>query len=223
MAFVKICGIQSFEEASAALDCGATALGFLIGLTHRAEDEIGAAEARTIVLRLPAHAEPVLVTHLLDPERIAELAASIGARTIQVHGDMAVADLRRLRALAPGARLLKAVHVTGEDALGRALAYAPDADALVLDSRTADRLGGTGQMHDWSVSARIVVAVAPLPVYLAGGLTPENVAEAIARVLPAGVDVNSGVEDVDGRKDAAKMRAFVERARAGLPGRRGAP
>jgi phosphoribosylanthranilate isomerase len=135
---------------------------------------------------------------------------------------MIISDLRRLRALVPGVTLIKAVHVTGEDALGSALAYAPDADALVLDSRTADRLGGTGLTHDWSVSARIVAAVAPLPVYLAGGLTPENVAEAVARVRPAGVDVNSGVEDADGRKDAAKMRAFVDRARAGLPGHRAA-
>jgi phosphoribosylanthranilate isomerase len=222
MVFVKVCGIQTWGEAGAALDCGATALGFLVGLTHRAEDEICEAEARAIVRRLPADAETVLVTHLPDPERVAELAASIGARTIQVHGDMTAADLRRLRALAPGARLLKAVHVTGEDALGRALACPADVDALVLDSRTADRLGGTGQTHDWSVSARIVAAVAPLPVYLAGGLTPENITEAIARVRPAGVDVNSGVEDASGRKDTAKMRAFVARARAGLLGHRGA-
>jgi len=129
---------------------------------------------------------------------------------------MTIPDLRRLRALAPGMRLLKAVHVTGEDALGRALSYAGAADALVLDSRTADRLGGTGLTHDWSVSARIVEAVTPLPVYLAGGLRPENVGEAVARVRPAGVDVNSGVEDASGRKDAQKMREFVARARAGL-------
>jgi phosphoribosylanthranilate isomerase len=216
MVFVKVCGIQTWEEAGAALACGATALGFLAGLTHRAEDEIGEAAARAIVRRLPAHAAAVLVTHLLDPERVAALAASIGARTVQVHGDMAIPDLRRLRVLAPNARLLKAVHVTGDDALGRALDYAADSDGLVLDTRTADRLGGTGRTHDWSVSARIVAAVAPLPVYLAGGLTPENVAEAIARVRPAGVDVNSGVEDASGRKDSERMRAFVDCVRAAL-------
>jgi phosphoribosylanthranilate isomerase len=136
---------------------------------------------------------------------------------------MALPDLRRLRALAPDMRLLKAVHVTGDDAIGRALDSAADADALVLDTRTADRLGGTGRTHDWSVSARIVDTVAPLPVYLAGGLRPENVAQAVARVRPAGVDVNSGVEDAKGRKDAAKMRAFVDRARAGLQQVRTAP
>jgi phosphoribosylanthranilate isomerase len=150
-----------------------------------------------------------------DPERVAVLAASIGASTVQVHGEMAVPVLQRLRALVPGARLLKAVHVTGEDALGRALACAA-ADALVLDSRTADRLGGTGRTHDWSISARIVAAVSPLPVYLAGGLGPENAVAAIARVRPAGVDVNSGVEDATGRKDTERMRDFVARATAGL-------
>jgi phosphoribosylanthranilate isomerase len=221
---VKVCGIRSWEEAEAALDCGATALGFLVGLTHRAEDGIGEAAARAIVRRLPADAETVLVTHLPDPGRVAELAASVGAHTVQVHSVMAVPDLRRLRALVPpGTRLLKAVHVTGEDALGRALACAADADALVLDSRTADRLGGTGMTHDWSISARIVAAVAPLPVYLAGGLRPENVAEAVARVRPAGVDVNSGVEDANGRKDAKRMRAFVARATTGLQRGRAAP
>jgi phosphoribosylanthranilate isomerase len=129
---------------------------------------------------------------------------------------MALADLRRLRVLAPGVRLIKAVHVTGEDALGRALAFAADVDALLVDSRTADRLGGTGRTHDWAVSARIVAAVAPLPVYLAGGLRPENVREAVAQVRAAGVDVNTGVEHVDGRKDPARMREFVSRAKAGL-------
>jgi phosphoribosylanthranilate isomerase len=223
MVFVKVCGIPSWEEADGALACGATALGFSVGLTHRADDGIGDAEARAIVRRLPAGAEAVLVTHLPDPERVAALAAFIGARTVQVHGDMALPDLRRLRALAPDMRLLKAVHVTGDDAIGRALDCAADADALVLDTRTADRLGGTGRTHDWSVSARIVDTVAPLPVYLAGGLRPENVAQAVARVRPAGVDVNSGVEDAKGRKDAAKMRAFVDRARAGLQQVRTAP
>ena len=218
MAFVKVCGIQSREEADAALDCGATALGFLVGLTHRAADGIDEAEARAIVGALPAHAEVVLVTHLPDPVRGAELAASVDARSIQVHGDMALADLRRLRVLAPGARLIKAVHVTREDALGRAVGFAADADALLLDTRTADRLGGTGRTHDWSVSARIVDAVAPLPVHLAGGLTPENVTEAIGQVRSAGVDANSGVEDANGRKDERKMRAFAARARAALGG-----
>ena len=127
---------------------------------------------------------------------------------------MAVADLRRLRLLAPGVRLIKAVHVTGEDALGRALAFAAEVDALLLDSRTADRLGGTGRTHDWSVSARIVAAVSPVPVYLAGGLRPENVAEAIARVRPAGVDVELG-RGGRGRAQGPGADARIRLARQG--------
>jgi phosphoribosylanthranilate isomerase len=216
MSFVKICGIQTYEEARAALDCGATALGYLVGLTHRAEDRIEAAVAADIVRRLSAGAETVLVTHLLDPFAVADLGILLAARTIQVHDDMTIPDLQRLRTLAPGTRLLKAVHVTGEAALDQALAYAAGADALVLDSRTADRLGGTGLTHDWSISRRIVAAVAPVPVYLAGGLCPENVVQAIEQVHPAGVDVNSGVEDAKGRKDAVRMRDFVARALGAL-------
>lgn len=87
-------------------------------------------------------------------------------------------------------------------------------DALLLDSRTHDRLGGTGETHDWDVSREIVEAMHPLPVYLAGGLRPENVAEAIRRVHPAGIDVNSGVEDGRGAKDVGRLRAFIAGARA---------
>lgn len=82
--------------------------------------------------------------------------------------------MRRISALAPDERLLKAVHVTGEDAIRRALTYMADADALVLNSRTADRLDGTGQTHDWSVSAWVVAEVTPVPAYLAGGSGPRT-------------------------------------------------
>lgn len=216
MPFVKICGLRDEAEAGAALAAGATAFGVLAGLTHRAEDEVTASAAAGILRHLPAGMDTVLVTHLRDPDAVAALQAVVGARSIQVHDAMTVPDLARLRGLVPRLRLLKAIHVTGAGALEEALAYAPVADALLLDSRTADRLGGTGRTHDWSLSARIVAAVAPRPVYLAGGLRPENVAEAIRQVRPAGVDVNSGVEDGGGRKDAARMSAFVARALAAL-------
>jgi len=216
--FLKICGIRTPGEAALALDSGATALGFLVGLTHRAEDGIGAAQAAGIIRSLPTEAETVLVTHLLDPEAIARLAAATETGTIQVHGDLPVEDVRRLRALLPDQRLIKAVHVTGPEAVRHAQAHATAADALLLDSRTADRLGGTGQVHDWSVSQAIVQAVSPLPVYLAGGLQPGNVEEAIRTVRPAGVDVNSGVEDASGAKDPLKLREFLRRAGAALAG-----
>lgn len=210
--FLKICGLRTEHEARAAVAAGATALGMLVGLTHRAEDQASEAEARQLVSASGSGAWFVLVTHLLDPAAIAALAARIGVSTIQVHGDVPPEGLRALRVLAPDTCLIKAIHVTGPDAVGRAEAVAPLVDALLLDSRTADRLGGTGQTHDWTISRRIVAAVAPVPVILAGGLTPDNVAAAIEQVRPAGVDVNSGVEDPSGAKDPARMRAFIAAA-----------
>jgi len=104
MVFVKVRGIRAWEEADAAPASGAAALGFPVGPTHRAEDGIDAETARAIVRRLPAPAESVLVTHLLDPERVAALVASIGARTAQVHGEMALPGLCGASARWPPAR-----------------------------------------------------------------------------------------------------------------------
>ncbi len=218
MTFIKICGLRSYDEARLALDCGATALGFLVGLTHLSEDGIDAATARDIIRRLPAGANTVLVTHLLTAAEIAALAENIGAKTIQVHGDVPPAEVAALARRVPDRPLVKAVHVTGPEAVAQAKSYAEVAQALVLDSRTADRLGGTGRTHDWSISRDIVAAVSPMPVYLAGGLTADNVEQAIETVRPAGVDVNSGVEDAQGGKDGRKVQLFVSRAVGALGG-----
>jgi phosphoribosylanthranilate isomerase len=212
---VKICGTTSLADAELALAAGADALGFLIGLAYPSDDELEPAAARAIVAALPATAAAVLVTHRDDPGWIARTAREVGCRTLQVHGDLAAGRLAELRALAPGATIVKTIHVTGPAALDAAREAARFADALLLDTRNAARLGGTGVTHDWSVSAEIVRAV-PCPVLLAGGLTPDNVGVAIATVRPAGVDVNSGVEDARGHKDPQRLRAFVERARSAL-------
>jgi phosphoribosylanthranilate isomerase len=214
--FLKICGIQTPAEARAAVDAGATAIGMLVGLTHKAEDEIDEIRAREITVGLPGTVESVMVTHLLDEAAIARLARFIGVRAVQVHDDLPPASMRSLAAFLPGVRLIKAVHVTGSDAIERACSYATVADALLLDSRTHDRLGGTGLTHDWTISRRLVEAVAPVPTYLAGGLKPENVEDAIMTVGPAGVDVNSGVEDSQGIKDLGRMYSFLSKASAAL-------
>ncbi len=216
MPFIKICGLRDQAEADLARRAGATALGFLVGLTHLAEDAVDDSRAAAIIRHLPPDVEAVMVTHLLDPAEIARRAVDVGVRTIQVHGALPVAGLGDLRRNLPWVRLIKAVHVTGEGALNDAMSYAALADALLLDSRTVDRLGGTGRTHDWSISRRVVAALAPLPVYLAGGLTPDNVAIAVRSVRPAGVDVNSGVEDVAGRKDPRRVHDFVADARLAL-------
>jgi phosphoribosylanthranilate isomerase len=211
--WVKICGTTSEADAELALSAGAGGLGFLIGLEYPSDDEIEPGAARAIIEKLPPFVASVLVTHRDDPAWIARTAREIGCNTIQLHGRLAAERLPTLRELVPWAKLVKTIHVDGPAALAEAEATAEFADALLLDTRTETRLGGTGLTHDWTVSAAIVRRVRK-PVVLAGGLTPENVRDAIATVRPWAVDVNSGVEDARGRKDPARVQSFVERARA---------
>jgi phosphoribosylanthranilate isomerase len=122
------------------------------------------------------------------------------------------AELRRLRGLCPGVELVQVVHVRGDVSVAEAVAVAPFVDAVLLDSGNpalpVKELGGTGRTHDWACSARIREAIAPLPLWLAGGLRPDNVARAITTVRPHGLDVCSGVR-LDGRLDAARLAAFM--------------
>jgi phosphoribosylanthranilate isomerase len=210
---IKVCGIQNSGEALGSVSAGANTIGMLVGLTHMAEDGITPDEAKKIVSALPSDIRAVMVTHLKDPGEIARLAEFTGAKTVQLHGDIEIPEMKKLRSLVPGVTLIKAVHVTGEESVAQAAEYAEHADMLVLDSRTKDRLGGTGKTHDWSISRRIVSAV-KIPVILAGGLTPENVAEAIETVRPAGIDANSGLEHPDGSKDFGKVREFAAAGRS---------
>jgi len=132
---------------------------------------------------------------------------------VQLHSDAGADVPARLRAEFAGLRILRVVHF-GADAAGMAAAYGADAnvDAVLVDSRTATAVGGTGVAFDWN-EARRTVFREDARLVLAGGLTPENVVEAIATLRPWGVDVVSGVEAAPGRKDAEKVRAFVRNAR----------
>ncbi|MCC3333396.1 phosphoribosylanthranilate isomerase [Nocardia abscessus] len=211
----KICGIRSEADLHAAVAAGADAIGFISGVTHISEDALDRRRAAALSAATPPFVTRVLVTHLEDPALIIDLADQIGADAIQVHRLVSVAVVARVHERAGGRPILAAVPVTGPEAVHSARAVAPYCDAVLLDSPTADRLGGTGHAHDWSISATIVRAMAECgrPVVLAGGLTPGTVAAAIRRVRPYAVDVNSGVETFDGDKDPAACAAFVAAAR----------
>ncbi|WP_067853608.1 phosphoribosylanthranilate isomerase [Nocardia shimofusensis] len=210
----KICGIRSEEDVRVAVEAGADAIGFISGVTHFSEDALDGDRAAELAARTPPSVTKVLVTHLADASSIVQLADHIGVDAIQVHGLVTEDTVRRVRASARGRKVLRAVHVTGPAAIDSALRAASICDGIVLDSRTGDRLGGTGRTHDWSISARIVRALdgSGCSVILAGGLHPGNVAEAIAAVAPHGIDVNSGVESPTGDKDARACAAFVAAA-----------
>jgi phosphoribosylanthranilate isomerase len=155
-----------------------------------------------------------LVTHRSAPDEVGRLCRVVRPSVLQLHGEFAPQAVPALRAQFPAIRIIKAVHVESEAAFERARHVAPHVDAILLDSRTATRLGGTGLVHDWSISRRIRDALPATPVVLAGGLTPANVAGAIERVRPYAVDVNSGVSVRRGQKSRELVARFIQAAHA---------
>ncbi len=211
---IKVCGIRSEADLRAAVDAGADAVGFLVGLHYVTNDVIDADTAAALAEATPPYVTRVLVTHRTDASIVAELVKEIPCEVLQLHGDFPVDRIPELRlALPRRVRVHRVVHVVGPEAVPFAAECAKVADAIHLDTRTEDRLGGTGLVHDWKLSMRIVKWIRR-PVVLSGGLDPANVAEAIRTVRPWAVDANSGLENADGDKDPDKLRAFVKAVRA---------
>jgi phosphoribosylanthranilate isomerase len=213
MVRVKICGITSTAEAQLAVRHGAHAIGVLVGRVHVAPDFVEPDLANLIARSLPPFIPAVLVTHLAEAEAVVRLAGAVSCPVLQLHSDLSASAFRKLRALLSPRKVIGKVSVEGDAAVERAREIEPFVDAIVLDTRDreTDRVGGTGMVHDWTISARIASA-SKVPIILAGGLTPENVAQAIRAVNPWGVDVNSGVETSDGRKDEDRVRRFIAAA-----------
>lgn len=195
-----------------AVSFGADALGFLVGLSYRTDDEVELPVAQRIMAEIPPFVSTVLVTHRVELEWVAQACRQSGCSIVQLHGDFALAQIPELRQRVPNVRVIKAVNVVDESAVTHAVAAAQQADAVLLDSRTATRIGGTGRTHDWTISARIVKMVEK-PVILAGGLNPENIAKAIDVVQPFAVDVNTGVEFPGGAKSPQKVEDFISLAK----------
>ena len=213
---VQIAGVIDEPEARILIEAGVRWLGFPLRLTVNKED-LSEDAAAALIRRLPAECRSVLITYLGRADTIAAFCAKLGVRTVQLHGAISVDQLRQLRQIAPELTVFKSlvVRAGNEPALRQmVLETAPYVDAYITDTfnPATGQEGATGLTHDWSISRRLV-ELSPRPVILAGGLTPDNVAEAIRVVGPAGVDTHTGVEGPDGRKSAAKVRAFVEAAR----------
>lgn len=209
----KICGIRNLTDAQTAIRAGANALGFLVGITHLAEDKISNEDAKQIIAQLPPFVSSVMVTHLTDKEQIVALAKYLCVNTVQIHDYIPPEDVKFVKENLPFCKIIKAIHIIDQEKAFQMVAdFEGVCDALLLDSRTEDRLGGTGMTHDWNISQQ-VVAKAAIPVILAGGLTEKNVYDAVKKVKPFGVDVNSGVE-IDGWKSYEKVSKFVADAKA---------
>jgi phosphoribosylanthranilate isomerase len=209
---VKICCIGSIEEAWMAIEAGASAIG-LVSEMPSGPGPIPESLIAEIAATVPPGISSFLLTCREDAASIIEQQRRLRVNTIQICDRLPPGSHRHLREALPGISLVQVVHVSGPEAVAEAIAVAPHVDAVLLDSGNQalpiKELGGTGRTHDWSLSCKIREAI-EVPMFLAGGLNPANVAAAIREVQPFGIDVCSGLR-TNGALDALKLREFFTR------------
>ena len=210
---IKICCISSVDEAWTAIRAGASALG-LVSAMPSGPGPIADELIAEIAARVPPGIATFLLTCAVDADTIIRQQRAARVNTLQLVDAVPHDVYGILRAELPGVAVVQVIHVTGPESVDEAREVAPHVNAILLDSgnpsAAVKELGGTGRVHDWELSRRIREAV-DVPLYLAGGLRPENVAEAVARVGPFGLDVCSGVR-TDGQLDRDKVEALIRAA-----------
>ena len=214
VARVKVCCISSVEEAALAVRHGASALG-LVSKMPSGPGVIGEPAIAAIAKTVPPGVSTFLLTAASDAEAIIAQQRRCGVDTIQLVDAVPIETYAALRSALPGVRVVQVIHVQGRGAVEQAKSVAPHVQAILLDSGNptaqTPTLGGTGLMHDHTISSEVVASVS-VPVFLAGGLRAGNVAAAIAQVRPFGVDLCSGVR-TDGALDEAKLADFMHAVR----------
>jgi len=198
---VKICGITNNEDAHAAVEYGADALGFVFAKSPR---QVTKEHARDIVKNLPPFVSPVGVFVDEQIDTLKEICDFCGIQTVQLHGNEQPSYLKELE----GYKLIKAFRVKEEDDLKQLANYKPH--AFLLDSYVKGVMGGTGVSFNWEIARQ---AHKYGTIILSGGLTPKNVKEAIQMVKPYAVDVSSGVESSPGKKDKSLVKRFIANAK----------
>jgi phosphoribosylanthranilate isomerase len=207
---VKVCCIASEEEAALAVRMGASAIG-LVSRMPSGPGPIPESRIRDIARTVPPGVATFLLTCETTAELIIEQQRFCRTTTLQLVDEVEPDVHARLREALPGISIVQVIHVRDDDALRQSIAVAPAVDAILLDSGnpslSTKELGGTGRVHDWALSRKIRDSVA-VPVFLAGGLNPGNVAKAITQVAPFGVDACSGLR-TNGNLDETKLAAFM--------------
>jgi len=206
---VKICCIANIAEAWMAINHGASAIG-LVSAMPSGPGPIPEELIAEIAATIPPGVATFLLTCKQDVEAIIDQQRRLRVNTIQICDRLETGSYEQLRQALPGVSLVQVVHVSGAESVSEAVSVARFVDAILLDSGNQSlpikELGGTGRTHDWNVSREIVKEV-PVPVFLAGGLRSDNVADAVRTVGPFGVDVCTGVR-TNGELDEVKLRAF---------------
>ncbi len=215
MTRIKVCCISNFEEAKLAMKYGANALG-LLGPMPSGPGPISVSLIKEIAQNIHPGVSTFLLTSETTTEGIINMYKQTHTQVLQLVDEVENENVYlKLREELPHVKLVQVIHVTGEESLDEALRLAPYTDALLLDSGNpklaVKELGGTGRVHDWKVS-RTIVEQCGKPVFLAGGLNPSNVREAIDHVNPFGVDICSGLR-LNGKLDEELVERFVNNVR----------
>src|SRR5262245_57603650 len=212
---VQIAGVIDAAEAEMLQQCGVRYLGFPLRLPVHQPD-LTESEAAKIIKGLVPQVHGVVITYLDQADEIALFSQTLGVRIVQLHGAIHRDELQRLKTLDPSLTVIKSLVVgMYDDKVLEAMVsdLSPFVDAFITDTfdPKTGASGATGKAHDWRISRRLV-EISDGPVILAGGLTPENVKEAILEVRPAGVDSHTGVEASTGRKSREKVQRFLSEA-----------
>jgi phosphoribosylanthranilate isomerase len=210
--FIQIAGILDQDEADLLVSLKVPYIGFPFKLDYHSED-LSLEDGKKIIKNLPKTTCAVLITYLKKARYALELVNYLGTPIIQFHGKISVREISFLREKHPKLTVIKSL-IIGKSSLSQIFSFIDDfsvvVDAFITDTfdPRSGASGATGKTHDWEVSQRIVEH-SPLPVILAGGLNAGNIKQAIRKVKPAGVDVHTGVEDSNGRKDSDKVLGFM--------------
>jgi phosphoribosylanthranilate isomerase len=207
---VKVCCIQNIEEAKLAIKYGASALGFVSAMPSGpgviSEDAI-----ENIISKIPPSIGTFLLTSKTDIRSIIMQQRKTKANTIQICDRLLKGTYKELKESLPGISIVQVIHIKDESSIEEAIKIAPKVHCLLLDSGNQSlkvkELGGTGRTHNWEISRKIVGSV-DKPIFLSGGLTPENVIEAVDTVKPFGVDVCTGLR-IDGKLNEKKLSKFI--------------
>jgi len=214
--FIQVAGIIDPAEAEMLINCGVNYLGFPLRLPVNKED-CTEEEAASIIAQTKDRVKSVAITYLNHVNEIIEFCKKLNVEIIQLHGDISIDELRKLKTLAPELSIIKSLVMRGgnigelENIVSSTQKYV---DAFITDTfdPSTGASGATGKTHDWKLSKRLV-QLSNKPVILAGGINHLNVYDAMMEVKPAGVDTHTGVEGIDGRKEFNKVKKFVEEAK----------
>ncbi len=211
---IQMAGIRNIADALNSVECGVDIIGLLVGQKHTSDDFISKETAKEIKLSLPKGVTTTLITHLENASEIIDIARFIDVDYIQLHSYIEESEVDKIRETLPDKKLLRLIHISEDGETLNDISKIKNVDFYFTDSINlkTNQVGGTGLTHDFERDRELVASLNK-PVFVAGGLTPENVAEVVKLCQPYGVDVNSGCRGKNGGRDKAKMRKFVSQAR----------